>query len=464
VLTVTPPKSSVPFDIWFDGTTHLPVKMVQTTGPLIFTMTMAKFRLVHGLMIPYQVDTATNQGNTTSFTATAVETDPAGAAEHLAAPTSLPHDFSIANGATEATVPIQLSENHVYLDVMLNGKGPYHFIFDTGGANIVDPEVAKEIGAATGGSTQVNGVGNATQSSSFAQVKTLQVGDATLTNQVFVVLPVRKGFGMTAGLPADGLIGYEVLSRFITTFDYASKQVVFRMPGSYTAPADATIVSIEQNGTQPQFDCRIDDVPATCTLDTGARDSLTFYRPFMEAHPTVVPATLSAAGINGFGVGGPSLGKLGRVQTLSFGDLTLHDLVGDYTAQAQGVFAMPFLGANVGGGVWKRFSMTLDYRRLTMTLTPNADFSVRDQWDHSGVFLINNGGAITIIDVRPGTPAAQAGLVKGDAIVSVNGDSALSLGKVRMIFFGEPGTVEHLVIKSKDGTTRNVDLTLQEYV
>jgi len=261
----------------------------------------------------------------------------------------------------------------------------------------------------------------------------------------------------------DGVIGYEVLSRFVTTFDYGNKEVVFHMPGSYMPPRDATVTPIVQYGTQPQFACSIDNVPTTCTLDTGARGSISLFTPFVEAHPSVVPATLTAPGVNGFGVGGPSIGRLGRVQTLSFGGETLRDLVGDYATQSKGGLAMPFIGANVGGAVWKRFTMTLDYHQLTMTLTPNGDFHVRDRWDRSGVFLINNG-AITILDVRPGTPAAKAALAKGDAIVSVNGASGLSLGQIRELFSAEPGTVEHLVVKSKDGATRDIDLTLEDYV
>ena len=124
---------------------------------------------------------------------------------------------------------------------------------------------------------------------------------------------------------------------------------------------------------------------------------------------------------------------------------------------------MPFIGANVGGEVWKRFTMTLDYGKLTMTLTPNADFGNREHWDRSGAFLINNS-AITIIDVRPGTPAAKAGLAKGDVIASVDGSSGLSLRQVRELFSAEPGTVEHLVVKSKDGATHSTAITLEDYV
>lgn len=462
VLTVTPPNTSVPIDIWFDQASHLPVKALQTAGPVGTAIMMADFRPVHGLMIPYRVDISAISGST-SFTATSVEANPSDAAAHLAAPTSSPHDFSIADGATQAVVPIQISKNQVWLEVMLNGKGPFHFAFDTGGANIIDSAVAKELGVTGNGSTQVTGTGDASVDTSFAVIKTLQIGDAQVTDQVFGVLPIAESVGVSSGMRMDGLIGYEVLSRFLTTFDYGDKKVVFHMPGSYAPPSGATVVPIALFGTQPQFACGIDDVAATCTIDTGASQSLSFYTPFIAAHPGVVPAKHSEPGVNGFGVGGPSMGTLGRLQTFSFGGLMLHDLVGDYPTQGAGGLALPFFAANVGGGVWKRFTLTLDYRAHTMMLTPNADFPARDQWERSGLYLINKSG-ITVIDVRPGTPSAAAGLKKGDVIVSLNGSSNPTLLEARSAFLAAPGTVVHLVIKGKDGSTHKLDLTLADYV
>jgi Aspartyl protease/PDZ domain len=462
VLTVEPPKSQVPFDVWFDLSTHLPVRMIETFGPLVTTITIADFRSIDGLMIPQRVDIASSSGDN-AFEATSVDVNPTDGAARLAVPHSTPHDFSIADGATQTTVPIQISDNHVYLDVMLNGKGPYHFVFDTGGANVVDSEAAKEIGLTGNGSAQMTGAGSSTESTSFGTIKALQIGKATVRNQVFVVLPIRKGFGVTAGMPIDGVIGYEVLSRFVTTFDYGDKRVVLQLPGAYMASPGARVVPIEQYGTQPQFACAIDSVPTTCTLDTGARESVSLFTPFIKAHPSVIPAKLSAPGVNGFGVGGRHIGRLGRLKALAFGGFTLHYVVGDYTDQSKGGFAMPFIGANVGGGIWKRFTMTLDYCKLMMALTPNSSFGLRDHWDRSGVFLLDNG-AITIVDVRPGTPAARVGLTKGDVIISVNGSSRFSLEDIRQIFLGPVGSVVHLTINRKDGTTRKVDLVLEDFV
>ena len=465
-LTVTAPGSALPFELWVDTTTHLPARVTIADGPVVATTTFADYRPVQGLMVPYTVHTETNDGNSVDAKVTTVTVNPPDGASHLAKPVSNVHDFSIAGGASETTVPIDLAENHVYLSLMLNGKGPYRFIYDTGGSNIVDPDVAKEVGAAGTGSMQGSGVGSTTESLSLANVDTMQIGAATVRHQLFFIAPTRKGFGVAAGQPVDGIIGFEVLSRFITTFDYAGKRVVLHMPGTYTPPAKASVVPIVQNGRQPQFSCALDGIASQCTVDTGARDSISLFTPFMLAHPQVVPPALTGVGVTGFGMGGAALGRLGRLRSLAFGGFTLDNVVGDFTQQTKGAFAAPFIAANVGGNLWRRFTMTLDYQKLTMALEPNADYAGRDTYERSGLFLINSSGKYVVIDVRPGTPAATAGMVKGDTLVSIDGKTAstLSLQAVRERFAQSAGTVVHLIVAGKDGAQRPVTLILADYV
>src|SRR5579884_1509994 len=443
VLRVTVPGSKLPLDLWFDRATHLLVRESQAVGPVVNTATLSHYRRVGGLMVPYTIHVDNTNGNNSDTTITAVAVNPADGEAHLTAPISNVHDFSMLNRRTSTTVPFELAENHVYVDVMLNGKGPYHMIFDTGGANIVDPAVAKEIGTAGKGTVQGSGVGAQTESFSFAKVNALQVGDAVIRNQMFTVAPVRAGFGISAGKPADGLIGWEVLARYVTTFDYQNKHVVFTMPGAATPPAGAHVIPFVFNGTQPQIACSIDGIASQCTIDTGARDTMTFYAPYLQAHPQVQPATVTANGVTGFGVGGASLGSLGRLQSFSIDDLTLQDLIATYSSSTRGAFANPFTAANLGGNLLRRFNITFDYGRKTMALVPNDAFAQRDTYERSGLFLVNVGGKITVVDARQGTPAATAGLGKGDVITSINGKptSGMTLGTVRDFFTAQAGTV-----------------------
>jgi hypothetical protein len=464
-LVVTPPNTSVPFEIWFDKTTHLPERTFQQAGANSTTTVFSDYRPIAGVMFPYVSHTEGSDGNVTDMKVTQARANVPDGAAHLVKPASNVHDFSIAQGATQTSVPTELIDNHVYLSVMLNGKGPYRFIFDTGGLNLVDPAVAKEIGTSGTGSFQGGGVGSTTESVSFAKVSTLQIGDAIVKDQLFFVAPTRAGFGITAGQQVDGLIGFEVLSRFVTTFDYGANKVIFAMPGA-PPPAGADAIPFIMDSKQPQFACSIDSISTQCSLDTGARDSITLLSPFVAAHPQVVPPVVTAEGVNGFGFGGPAMGKLGRIARLGIGDYTLENVVADFSTQTKGAFASPFNAANVGGGVWKRFALTLDYTTRKMALVPNDAFKEQDFYERAGLFLISREGAIAVLDSRPGTPAAQAGIVKGDTITSIDGKatSSMTLQDVRKLFSGAPGTSLQVGLTAKDGSKRTVTVTLRDFI
>ncbi|MBV8118303.1 MAG: hypothetical protein JOZ01_10005, partial [Candidatus Eremiobacteraeota bacterium] len=71
-----------------------------------------------------------------------------------------------------------------------------------------------------------------------------------------------------------------------------------------------------------------------------------------------------------------------------------------------------------------------------------------------------------VLDARPGTPAATAGIVRGDTIDSIDGmpAAAMSLQAVRELFYGPPGTNIRLGLVGKNGESRSVVLTLRDYV
>jgi len=465
VVRVTPVGSAVPFEYWFDSATHVPARVVETIGPVTTTTTFANYtRTSQGLRIAFSQKSLDSQGNATTLVLDRADVDPADTAARVRKPISHANDFSIAGGG-ETSVPFRLIDNHVYLDVMLDGKGPYRFIFDTGGQNVIDPAVARELGAGAVGGIQGGGVGASTEQVRFARVASLRVGKAELRDQVFAVLPVRAGFGISGSAAVDGLIGWEVLARFETTFDYGSDRVTLRTPGN--APLPGKPIHLVFGGTQPQVPCTIDSVATVCAIDTGSRSSIDLFSPFLAAHPDVIPANATAPGINGFGVGGGDVGRLGRLSSLEIGGYDLKGTIAGFSTATQGAFAAIGVGGNVGGGVWKRFTVTFDYPRQAMSLVPNAAFEAADTYDRSGVFAIQRDGRLVAADVRPATPAAEAGIKKGDAIVSINGGSgtALTLAALRAAFRSPAGSVVRLGILSAPATApHDVTLTLRDYV
>jgi hypothetical protein len=461
VLRVTPP-GGVPFELWIDAATHLPSRSVITVGTMTLTTILNSYHSVHGLMQPFAIGNVDSDGNQLDFVVTSADVDDPAAEAALRRPTMRIDDVDLPGGTT--SIPFELVDNHVDLPVTINGKGPFHFLFDTGGGNLIDTEAAKALGLGAAGKGGTNGVGSSSEAIQFGTVDRLDVGGATLRKQVFVIVPVRAGFGVASGQPVDGLIGFEVLARFITTFDYANSRIVLQTRAG-AAPANATTVPFTFNGQHANIACAIDGFNGRCDVDTGSRIALSVLSPFLAAHPTIVPSNATALGANGFGVGGAAMGRLGRA-TLTIAGFTIPDLVTDLSAQTRGAFADPFTAGNIGAGVWRRFAVTFDYAAQTMTLVPNANLAEHETYDRSGTFLIEQSGQVVVADVRPGTPAAAAGLVRGDILTTIAGKPAAdyALSDVRTLFRGPAGTVLPLVLTGKDGSRRNVTLTLRDYV
>ena len=64
------------------------------------------------------------------------------------APADARERIELAGKVDAAAVPFQLIDNRIFVETRINGGGPYQFIFDTGGQNILDPVAAHELGLA----------------------------------------------------------------------------------------------------------------------------------------------------------------------------------------------------------------------------------------------------------------------------------------------------------------------------
>jgi hypothetical protein len=131
-----------------------------------------------------------------------------------------------------ATVPFELLKTqHMAIKIMLNGKGPYRVIFDTGApTNLLNNKVAKEAGITTKKPLfSIFPVGD-------LKIKTLQIGDLKVENVGTVVFDhptvtlIDKHFG-----PIEGLIGFPFFARFKMTIDYQKKEMTF-VPGTFEPP------------------------------------------------------------------------------------------------------------------------------------------------------------------------------------------------------------------------------------
>lgn len=465
VVRITP-KGGRPFDLWIDAATMLIDRTVEKTAIETRTTFETDYRTVGGVKIAFAARSTNGDpryDQRTTVESVELNVPVEDAAFKLPAPP--PPDFSLAGGKTSTTVPFELLNNHIYVDVKLNGKGPYRLMCDTGGANVVTPELAKELGLSSEGAFEGRGVGEKSEDIGVTKVEKLEIGDATIANQVFLVFALGP-FAAVEGAPQFGLVGYEVFKRFVATVDYEKKLMTLTLPSAFDYHGTGTVVPFTFNEHIPQVEGSLDGISGKFDIDTGARGSVTILAPFAEQHGLKEHYGATVAAVTGWGVGGPARGLVTRARTLRLGTLEVVGPVVDLSQQNKGAFIDPYVAGNVGAGVLKRFNVTFDYGRQRLIFEPNANYARPDAYDRAGMWINRGPEGFEVVDVVAGGPADAAGLKVGDRITAIGGTPAgqLSLPVVRERFRTEPvGTTIKLAVR-RDGKERNLKLVLRDLV
>ncbi len=459
------PKGGFPVDISFNQKTYLIARaVVHIPNGRDSTATFSDYRAVGGIALPFAI-TLTTQGNEIHTTVTRVELNQS-VAGRFTLPVTTITDASIAGG-NATTVPFQLINNHIYVHVKINGQGPFLVVFDTGGQCVITPQVAARVGRVATGSLQGMGAGANRVTAGFTWVDSLQLGRATLEHQSCAVLPIDHVMQAIEGVKIQGIVGFEVLRRFITTVDYQNSRLTLSKqmnPGNL-----GSALSFVYDQTIPQVQGSFAALPGSSgmltgsfIIDTGDRNSLVIYTPFVLAHN--LPLT-AVRGITGYGIGGPSYGALTRLPLFNIGPVPVKSVVATISQDTAGATTEPGTAGNIGSGMLKRFTVTFDYRPQVMYLKPNTFYDRPDTYDRSGLVLVQTKAGIRVIDALPGTPAARVGIKAGDFIVEVNKAPAASVGLLllRTILHEAPGTNVQLLLE-RAGARKVVTLILASYV
>jgi thiol-disulfide isomerase/thioredoxin len=465
VVRITP-NGGRAFDLWIDAETWLFDRIVEKAALETQTTYFSDYRQVAGVKMAFATRRTTGETRyDQTITAESIDINVPIDDAIFMMPAAAPKDFAIAGGRTSTSVPFTLANGHIYLQVKLDGKGPFLFLCDTGGANIVTPEVAKTLGLASAGTIQGRGVGEKSEDVALTKVGKLEVGEASLADQVFAVFPLA-GLAEAEGVAAQGLIGYEVFKRFVVEIDYEHGRLTLVTPDAFTYKGGGTAVAFKFNGRIPQVEGEIDGLPGKFDIDTGSRASLTILAPFAAKHNLKERYGAKIEAVTGWGVGGSTRGLITRAGVLKLGGVDVRGPVTELSLQTKGAFIDPYVAGNVGAGVLQRFNLVFDYGRGRIIFEPNANNARPDLYDRSGMWLNFSKGAFQVIDVVAGGPAAEEGLKKGDEILSIEGTPAgrLALAAARLMLKAPPaGTRVWLRVRS-GGAERDVTITLRDLI
>lgn len=372
--------------------------------------------------------------------------------------------FSMLNGRNRVKIPIEVNNNLVIMPVVINGQLPLRFILDTGVRTaILTEKIFSDILNLT--YTRKYSIGGPGVN------KTVQ---AYVTNNVTLDLPPGihgEGHALLVleedylelrnylGVDVQGILGYELFSRFIVTIDYEKKEMILTRPDRFHPKRKSQKLKISVEDTKPYFETTIEMTDsAKCKvkllIDSGASHGLILET---DSNDTIKVPDSYVKSIIGRGLGGVISGKIGRISSIDLGKYDIQNVIANfpdansYMDTLKTSRSVKRNGA-IGGEILSRFKVTFDFPREHLYLQKNHEFKKKFYYNMSGLTMKAIGSRLEnfeITDVREKSPAEEVGIKAGDHVLTINGLSVsnLDLNQINAFFNVKPGKRVSLLLE-----------------
>jgi hypothetical protein len=425
----------------------------------VTTIRYDDYRRVGTAMVPFRVIRQEGDTNPASITVDGVEFVSQPAADEFTPPRT-PDDSTVAGEA--ATVPITY-DGDVVVEAILNGKGPFSFILDTGGHDILTPDAAQALGLAGIGAGVSGGAGAGTLPEQYTRVERVDIGAATLRDQSFIIIPLQYNTVERGARPLlAGILGVELFERFAVELNYGAQTLTLR-PVQSAPFGHGVPVAITFTDDQPIFCAKINGITRHKGLDTGNSGSLVVQGRWARSNglaQQMRKGLLTA----GFGAGGMSKNWASRVDLEVAGKPFRH-IVARYSEDRKGAFSSLTEAGNIGNEIYEQFTLSFDYGRGTVWFDLMYPPEERQHaYPRAGMSVYKQSpDAFTVATVLPKGPAGEVGIEEGDLIVAVNGVPATTLSgwDLKRIVREPPGTQVTLEF-TRAGQKRSTIVTLRE--
>lgn len=258
----------------------------------------------------------------------------------------------------------------------------------------------------------------------------------------------------------DGIIGYSILSRYITKLDYDSMKLSFWTPGTLRYPRGGYLLKPSINQLVAQ-QLRVRDVTAITTrflYDMGAGVCMLLTRDFI-ADSMFLDKRKKRWVKEGEGLGGKIDMELTMMKEVKLGPYRFRNVPVYIFDDENNVTSYPYMGGLIGNDILRRFNVILNYPRGDIHLTPNSHYNDAFDYSYSGLELYYLAGLIIVGDVAKGSPAEEAGIKEGDEVIAVNKNFSQSLNQYK-IALQVPNEKVKLILR-RDNQMREVEFKVK---
>ena len=180
-------------------------------------------------------------------------------------PVLQPSPKSVAVPADGESVPMLDYGGRPLVEVMINGKGPYRFILDTGASvNVIDTSVATELGL-----------------EDRPTIEEFKLGRVSVRNVSAFTNPISKMFGSDDA--PRGVLSASSFPGALVHFDYPAKQIRV-VKGAIAEPDGKTVFDYDPNDL-PSLPVNVAGHNIIVHLDTGAPYALALPTKYMKQLP-----------------------------------------------------------------------------------------------------------------------------------------------------------------------------------
>lgn len=468
------PEGGVEVTFYLDPETFLPVRSEQPQQDRTLTASFSEWKAFDGVLFPTHIENRMgNPQHDQVFGITDVEVNGTPTAGVFEKPADKAQDYSFAEGNAARDIPIELNFVHIFLQARVNESEPLWFLLDTGAsASVLSTSTAKALGLDLHGKVEGRGAGEGSVDANFVADVTYKLPGAVLERQTAVAIPL-EALEPRMGRALDGILGYDMISRFVVEIDYAHGrlQLYDRRSYSYRGKGVRVPIHIEHGIPYVKATVTMPDgrtVDGEFALDTGASMAIGFTAPYTERHNLLdaLPKKIFFQG--GFGVGGESKAYIGRVSSVDVGAVKFQSPVAGFSQDQAGVGANPDLAGIIGGEILSRCTVIFDYERGEMILEPNATFEDPYDFNMSGLLLRAGGRGdwetLSVYRVMPDSPGAEAGIEAGDVIRTIDGrpSGEFTMSALNDYFKRDGQTVR--ITLTRDGDTLEKDVRLKRAI